>query len=170
MNRDDVITHLSAVLAPYGGPHGWDWESILSAGFTLDRAGRYRQVLTDTELVHACLRHAIHGPVSEVDCPSWCQLPPGHRYDEDADGGLVRWHEATSHQTSRASVEVTQDELAIAPAGPIHRSAISAALYVDGNHAGERFTAEDCRDVAAALLAAADNLENLLDRVAREPE
>lgn len=105
-------------------------------------------------------------PPTDLDCPPWCDRPPGHGYTDDGDG-LRRIHTAILADLTRWSlvVMVDQTEHAAGPTGPIlrHPEHVAAAWLAPNSLTGDgtACTAADLRDLAAALVHAADKLDSL---------
>lgn len=104
-------------------------------------------------------------PTTQLPCPCWCTLPPGHGFHDidPGDGTVLRFHEHTLARfswphsydsvTIKAGVELTQLERANADESRLlQRYPVVITAYTEG----EELTGPQARQLAAALLNAAD--------------
>ena len=90
---------------------------------------------------------------TSLPCPPWCSLPRGHGFDQ-ADGDLLtRAHTAAEVELhGPARVGVMALETAADTDGPVV-SVMAPTIYIEAD--GD-FTGPQAREIAAALLNAAD--------------
>ncbi len=110
---------------------------------------------------------------TDLPCPDWCGQPSGHGFDSEVSGGsgvLARWHEVSvgtiatrrpgsEGESGKVYVDLCSEELAASNAGPILPPGIAPHIVVDGE--STHLSSGEARQLAAALLLAADALERL---------
>ena len=103
-----------------------------------------------------------------LPCPEWCSWPDGHRFESEDDAGVVyRYHVREVRQMSTAAggpsaviVQVRAEESAAGHLGPV-LDVHPPVVNVFGMDEGDDLTAAEARVIAAALLAAADELDRV---------
>ncbi len=111
-------------------------------------------------------------PITINPCPDWCTLPAGHGYDSRiiASDNLCRLHIVAGRDitTDRAAASVDIEALEEASAdGQQVLSITTPSLLVSGMLEGEAFGAVQARQLAAALLDAADRLDEITGEALR---
>ncbi len=106
---------------------------------------------------------------TDIPCPDWCQRPTGHPLREGA--AYPGFHRLHSHQLAELdrwdlALSVELVKLAASPAGPVDQLEAPRAQLdsLDAARLGRdvvQVAASDLRELAAALLAAADTLDAL---------
>ena len=112
-------------------------------------------------------------PPTAVPCPDWCTAGPGHGYEcEDAEGFDLRFH---SHGVGRvplvnvihrdgatlAIVEILAEAVWRGDAEDLTGPVVQLALDSVGNSGHADLDAEQARTLAALLLQAADELDQI---------
>lgn len=96
-----------------------------------------------------------------IECPPWCEQPPGHGYRCEPDGapGLYRVHTRT-YAAAQVSAQLAQEERAASPAGPVLREPPRVDLDFP-DHPPEQLTSSELRALASALVRCANQLDAL---------
>ena len=106
-----------------------------------------------------------HAPKVLPPCPSWCRymefysggLFPNHEYDTALEEG-EGWVYSRFHVSGREDIYVAQEEFnrdGVVELGPLHLSGVGDSPAL------EETTAAEARQMAADLLNAADNLDEI---------
>lgn len=112
-------------------------------------------------------------PPATRECPPWCQLEPGHTWDQAAAGGLLRSHDTTRSVPGAAAVElrIVVDETAAADdddedqaAGPSAWSNPAVWVEIRDPLFPAELTSDQARLLAHALLAAAKYADTLTQK------
>ena len=100
-----------------------------------------------------------------LPCPAWCELPAGHPYESFLDDGQMRrYHVRTvveniptiGHEDLGALVQLSSAE-DVPEDGEARLAPVSVEVF--GYEEGDRLTPGQARQVAAALVAAADECD-----------
>lgn len=91
---------------------------------------------------------------TSIECPDWCERPPGHAYRDWAEDGLTRTHARTLLRIpEQLSLTIDQTEHAASPSGPIDVEPVTVVLVLD--HGAAELDPSALRTLAAGLLDAA---------------
>ena len=90
-------------------------------------------------------------------CPDWCAHRLSHPYEVADPVSQVVYRTHSNGEDTTATIYQLESNMS---GGVVHLDPPTLSLWIDGDMSGE-LTADQARDVAASLLAAADDLDRL---------